>query len=336
MRSVVCDRPGALRLTDVAAPMPGADDVLVRIRRVGVCGTDLHIFSGNQPYLAYPRVMGHELSGTVETAPAGSGFAAGDVVTLVPYLSCGRCHACRQHKTNCCMAIQVLGVHRDGGMADFVALPPAFVMKAEGLSLDEAAMVEFLAIGAHAVRRGGIGTGQRVLVVGAGPIGMAVAIFAGLAGASITMLDMRADRLAFCRQYLGVENGVAIGADDVDRLSALTGGDFFDVVFDATGNPKAMERGFGFVAHGGTYVLVSIVSSSISFSDPEFHKRETSLLGSRNATRADFETVMATMRAGHVPVAALATHRMALGDVPARFPGLLDPAAGVVKALIEL
>ncbi len=196
-------------------------------------------------------------------------------------------------------------------------------------------MVEFLAIGAHAVRRGEVKAGERVLVVGAGPIGMAVLTFSTLRGAIVTALDTRADRLEFCARQLGAAATVQIGEHDVARLSALTDGDFFDVVFDATGNPKAMERGFQFIAHGGRYVLVSIVRDPITFSDPEFHKREATLLASRNATAEDFDTVVRAMRAGQIPDAALNTHRLALADVPARFADLLDPAAGVVKAIVE-
>jgi 2-desacetyl-2-hydroxyethyl bacteriochlorophyllide A dehydrogenase len=336
MLSIICETPGVLSAIDRPKPVRGDEDVLVRIRRVGVCGTDLHIFSGNQPYLSYPRVMGHELAGTIEEAPADSGLAPGDTICIMPYMTCGRCNACRQGKTNCCRNIQVLGVHCDGGMTEYLSVPKQFVIKAEGLSLDQAAMVEFLAIGAHAVRRTGAEAGHHVLVVGAGPIGMAAAIFVQLRGAIVTMLDSRSDRLQFCEEHLQVSAAVRVGPGDVDRLSSLTGGDFFDIVFDATGNPKAMERGFQFVAHGGSYVLVSIVSSDITFSDPEFHKRETTLLGSRNATREDFEAVLMAMRSGSIPTQALNTHRMTLGEVPDQFRTLLDPAAGVVKALVEV
>ena len=335
MLTVICETPGVLRAEQRTLPEPAADEVLLRVRRVGVCGTDLHIYSGDQPYLAYPRVMGHELSGTVEKAPAGSNLAPGDPVFVMPYLSCGHCIACRQGKTNCCVNIQVLGVHRDGAFAEYLAVPQAFVHPAVGVSLDQAAMVEFLAIGAHAVRRGGVRAGQRVLVVGTGPIGMAVVLFATLRGAAVTALDTRAERVAFCRDHLHAHAGVVIGPDDEAELSRLTGGEFYDVVFDATGNPRAMERGFRFIAHGGSYVLVSIVRGDITFSDPEFHKREATLLSSRNATLQDFETVLEAMRAGRVPDAALNTHRLALADVPERFATLLDPAQRVVKAIVE-
>ncbi|MBT9596441.1 MAG: zinc-binding alcohol dehydrogenase family protein, partial [Vitreoscilla sp.] len=284
MLTVICETPGTLRAEDRPMPVRGDDEVLLRVKRVGVCGTDLHIFTGNQPYLNYPRVMGHELSGIVEQAPAGGRLSAGDPVYVMPYLSCGKCIACRQGRTNCCVNIQVLGVHRDGAFTEYLTVPQAFVHKAEGVSLDQAAMVEFLAIGAHAVRRADVKAGQRVLVVGAGPIGMAAMIFSKLRGAQVTALDTRQDRLDFCTKQLDMAASVQIADDDEQQLAALTDNEFFDVVFDATGNPKAMERGFKFVAHAGTYVLISVVGATISFSDPEFHKRETTLLGSRNAT----------------------------------------------------
>ncbi|MDQ0349231.1 zinc-binding alcohol dehydrogenase family protein [Ancylobacter vacuolatus] len=335
MLTIICDAPGKLSAIEREKPVRGEGEVLLRLRRIGVCGTDLHIFAGKQPYLSYPRVMGHELAATVEEAPIGSRLAPGDVVSVIPYISCGQCSACRKGKTNCCRNLGVLGVHRDGGMAEFICLPEPFVLKAEGLSLDQAAMVEFLAIGAHAVARAGTGPGDSVLIAGAGPIGAAVALFARSAGAKVTLIDGREDRLAFARAHLGVAATVLLGPGDAEELARLTDGDFFDAVFDATGSPKAIERGFGFVGHGGTYVLVSIVASDITFSDPEFHKRETSLLGSRNATVADFERVMAAIRAGEVPD-ALITHRLRLSEVPEKFATLAEPSAGVVKALIEV
>lgn len=334
MLTVVCETPGTLRAVDRPLPEPAKGEVLLRVRRVGVCGTDLHIFAGRQPYLNYPRVMGHELSATVAEAPRGGRLAEGDSVYVMPYLSCGRCVACLRGRTNCCVQLQVLGVHRDGAFTEYLSVPEAFVHKAEGVTLDQAAMVEFLAIGAHAVRRAQVRPRQRVLVVGAGPIGMGVLLFARLQGATVVALDSRADRLEFCAGKLGAAACVPLGEGDVDRLAELSDGDFFDVVFDATGNAAAMERGFRFVAHAGTYVLVSIVAADITFSDPEFHKRETTLLGSRNATTEDFETVLQAMREGRIPP-GLNTHRMALAEVPLRFADLLDPGAGVVKALVE-
>lgn len=335
MLSVICESPGVLRVQQRELPVRGSGEVLLRVQRVGICGTDLHIFTGNQPYLDYPRVMGHELSAVVVEAEPESGLGAGDAVYVMPYLSCGHCIACRRGNTNCCVNIKVLGVHRDGALAEYLSVPAQFVHKADGISLDQAAMLEFLAIGAHAVRRADVRAGQRALVVGAGPIGMAAMIFAKLRGADVTCLDTRADRLAFCRQHLTVDATVEVGADDAARLAALTNGEYFDAVFDATGNLDAMNRGFEFVAHGGKYTLISIVRGHVAFSDPEFHKRETTLLASRNATAEDFATVLDAMRGGRIPDRALNTHRMRLEEVPDALPRLLDAGQTVVKALVE-
>ena len=200
MRVLQCVEPGNLVVVDRPEPAAGPGEVLVRIRRAGVCGTDLHIYEGSHPYLAYPRVIGHELSGEIAAIGSGCSIAPGQQVYVIPYLSCGGCVACRRGKTNCCQRISVLGVHVDGGMAEYICVPEGNVVAADGVTLDQAAMVEFLAIGAHAVRRANPRATDRVLVVGAGPIGIGCILFAKLRGAAVTVLDMRQDRLGFCQQ----------------------------------------------------------------------------------------------------------------------------------------
>lgn len=336
MRAVLCRNPKELEIVERPIPERKQGEALVRIRRIGVCGTDMHIYQGNQPYFVYPRVMGHELSGEIAEVGAGSSFTPGDAVYIVPYLHCGQCIACRAGRTNCCTSLKVLGVHIDGGMCEFLSVPETHLFKAEGITLDEAAMVEFLAIGAHAVARAKVSRGERALVVGAGPIGLGVAIFAGLKGAEVSIIDGREDRLAFAQKNLGVAHAIQVGPTDVEEMKALTDGEFYTHVFDCTGSPKAMERGFSLVAHAGTYVLVSIVQGNISFSDPEFHKRETTLLSSRNATLADFATVMTAMRDGKVPTRAIKTHSAPLWDVAKKMPEWITPEAGTVKAVLEV
>ncbi|MGD1038022.1 MAG: zinc-binding alcohol dehydrogenase family protein [Roseiarcus sp.] len=336
MRALLCSRPGELTLVERAKPevRPGA--ALVRIRRAGVCGSDLHIFEGTQPYLDYPRVIGHELSGEIEAIGPASRFRIGQRVAVLPYISCGACVACRRGKPNCCQKMNVVGVHSDGGMADWLCVPEDNLVDAEGVGLDEAAMAEFLAVGAHGVRRGEVAAGQRVVIVGAGPIGVACAISAKARGADVTMLDTREDRLRFCEEALDVDRLVKAGEGARAALEAATGGDFFDCVIDCTGSAEAMNAGFSLVAHGGAYVLVSLVLGSITFVDPEFHKRETTLLGSRVSTRQDFDAVFAMLRAGAIPTKALNTHRATLEEAPKMFPYWLQPSSGVVKALIEI
>jgi 2-desacetyl-2-hydroxyethyl bacteriochlorophyllide A dehydrogenase len=221
-------------------------------------------------------------------------------------------------------------------MCELLSVPARNVVAAAGLSLDQAAMLEFLAIGAHGVRRSQASAQDRVLVVGAGPIGIAAAIFAQARGAEVTALDFNKGRLAFCRDVLGVAQAVEAGSGARERLAEITAGDFYDVVIDATGSPAAMRAGFGLVAHGGRYVLLSIVQAEIGFDDPEFHKRETTLLSSRNATREDFATVAEAIRAGRVPTGRLATHRAPLAEAAAAIPLWARPETGTIKALVQV
>lgn len=336
MKAIVCDQPFSLSMVDRAIPPRAAGELLLRARRVGVCGTDMHIFQGKHPYLAYPRVMGHEVSAEVVEADVDSRFVVGREVYLNPYVACGACIACRKGRPNCCVRIAVLGVHRDGALAEYFTVPERNAFPSDGLTLDQAAMLEFLAIGAHATRRSGAGSGTSVLIVGAGPIGLGTMIAALGRGAVVTVLDRRADRLRAAVDMLGLERFVVADADAPEALAALTDNEFFEVVIDATGNAASIQQGFAYVAHTGTYVLVSVVLDQISFADPEFHKREMSLLASRNATAEDFDEVMVAMRAGRVPVSSLLTHRARLDDLPDVFPRWIKPETGVIKAMVEL
>ena len=336
MRAVVCRAPGELALEDRPEPERGEGEVLVRVRRMGICGTDFHIYEGSHPYLQYPRIMGHELSGEVLEAPSGSPLTSGDIVIVNPYVSCGVCIACRNGKPNCCVRIAVLGVHCDGGMCEMIVVPERNLCAAGSLTLDQAASVEFLAIGAHAVARSGLAPGTRTLVVGAGPIGLGTALFAGLAGGDVSIMDRDEDRLAFALKSRIAARSIQAGSRAADLIREATDGDGFDVVFDATGSPASMESAFGHVAHGGTLVLVSVVAEAIRFSDPEFHKREMAVLGSRNALRADFERVVAAIENGRVPLKHLLTHRTSLVGALADLPHWATRKGGLVKALVEI
>lgn len=335
VEALVCVAPGELRIERRAAPVRSDGEVLVRPRRIGICGTDYHIFEGKHPFLQYPRVMGHELAVEV-VEPGSSRLRAGEICVVNPYLSCGSCIACRRGKPNCCTRISVLGVHQDGGMQELIAVPEMNLTSAPGLSMDGCAMVEFLAIGAHAVRRGGVTHEDTALVIGAGPIGLGTALFARLAGASqVALLDRDADRLKQVSAMIGVG---AIPHDGrlEDAIAAHTGGDGFDVVFDATGNQSSMQRGFDFVAAGGRYVLVSIVKDQIAFSDPDFHRRELTLYGSRNATAEDFSRVISAIRERQVPVERIVSHRTDLANAVNDLPRWAHQKVGLVKALIQI
>jgi 2-desacetyl-2-hydroxyethyl bacteriochlorophyllide A dehydrogenase len=277
--------------------------------------------------------MGHELSGEVVHAPEGSGFRTGQVVAINPYLACETCIACSKGKPNACVNIRVLGVHTDGGMAEFLSVPEAAVLDASGLTLDQAAMMEFLAIGAHAVSRSQVKPGDRVLVMGAGPIGVAVGLFARLSRADVTLADMRPARLAYARDPLGFDHNVEAGPGLADALRERTQGDMFDIVFDATGSLAAMAQSLDYVAHGGSLVLVGVAPGDLVFADPEFHKRETTLIASRNALAADFEWVKQGILSGQIPTDALHTQSFNAEDMPEKLPELIENADHVLKAI---
>jgi 2-desacetyl-2-hydroxyethyl bacteriochlorophyllide A dehydrogenase len=337
MRAAVCRRPGELALEEQPAPgSPPEGWALIDVAHVGICGTDFHIFEGKHPFLAYPRVMGHEVSGTVVEINGSATVAVGQDVIVNPYLSCGKCAACRQGKPNCCVSIQVLGVHRDGAMSEQILVPVANLLPAGGLSLVEAATVEFLAVGAHAVRRSMAVEGGRALVIGAGPIGLGTALFARIAKQQVTIMDVSAERLALAARQLGFLTIDGSKGRVLERILDRTAGAGFDVVYDATGNTESLKAAFAYVAHGGVMVMVSVVQDDITFSDPEFHKREMMLIGSRNATRADFEHVVASIRGGKIPVDQLVTHRTTLRDSPRDIAAWAHQKSGLIKAMIDV
>lgn len=337
MKAVVCRSPGDLVLEDRAAPgAPPSGWALIEVSHVGICGTDYHIFEGKHPFLAYPRIMGHEVSGTVIEAGEGVDLAIGESVIINPYLACGKCIACRHGKPNCCVRIEVLGVHRDGAMCEKILVPAQNLYAANGLSLADAAAVEFLAIGAHAVRRSRADPGARTLVIGAGPIGLGTALFARIAGLDVSLLDVSTERLDFAASELGFATLDGSQGTAADLVREATGGEGFDLVFDATGNTQSVQLAFAHVAHGGTLVLVSVVKDDIVFSDPEFHKREMTLIGSRNALRADFDHVAASIRNGAVPLAKLVTHRTTLGQAPLDLARWAHEKSGLIKAVMEV
>lgn len=331
MASGVVVEPGVFQLQTRDLPVETPDGwVLVDICAVGICGTDYHIFEGKHPYLEYPRVIGHELSGRI--AEASGKWKAGELVVINPYLSCGECRACKKGKPNCCERIEVLGVHREGGMCARIAVPSGNLYRANGLSELQAAMVEFLAIGAHAVRRAGALEGERVLVTGAGPIGIGTALFARIRGADVHLLDLSEARLRQASSKFGFDNLHLVGGDIL--AGSLTDG--FDVVFDATGSARAIEAGFPLLAHGSRYVLVSVVKDQIRFDDPEFHKREAQIIGSRNATAEDFETVMQAIRDGLIDTDSLCSRTIPIHEIADQFQLLANDRDTLIKAVVTL
>ncbi len=322
MLQVTLERPGRFIADTVEPPKPPPGHALVHPRAIGVCGTDLHAFAGRQAFFTYPRVIGHELGVEVLSLPPGDHIVkVGDRCAVEPYIHCGTCNACRLGKTNCCESLQVLGVHIDGGMRGQFAVPVKYLHRSDSLSYEQLALIETLSIGQHAIERSGLQRGESALIIGAGPIGLAVTQFALAAGAAVRVLDVNPTRRAFVARW-GVET---IGETD-GRLA--------DVVFDATGNANSMEASFAYVAFGGRLVFVGIVLDKVPLDDVVFHRREMTLFATRNSAGA-FPTILKQVESGAIDTSAWVTHRMKLRDVPTQFLQL-PTMPGLVKAIVEV
>jgi 2-desacetyl-2-hydroxyethyl bacteriochlorophyllide A dehydrogenase len=337
MRILTCLKPGVFAYSNGPIPEIKKGFALIKVQRIGICGTDLHAFEGTQPFFNYPRVLGHELAGEIVEIETHADYRIGDQVSIIPYFSCGTCFACSQGKTNCCSTLNVFGVHSDGGMAEFILIPIQALFKSASLDLDALALLEPLAIGAHGIKRAQIKPDEFVLIVGAGPIGLGAAAMASLAGAQVIIQDVNQNRLDFAMENLKISYCINPQKEDASlALKEITHGNMPRVVIDATGNKKAMEHSFQYISHGGTYVLIGLQLNEISFSHPEFHKREATLMSSRNATREDFQWVADSIEQKLIDPNLFISHRITFEDLASQFPDLINPANRVIKAMVFL
>ncbi len=339
MKTLILNTPGQFSYsdTDIDTSLE-PHEVLIKIHRIGICGTDYHAYRGKQPFFSYPRILGHELG--AEIIAVGDDITSlqiGDKVAVEPYLHCGKCQACRSGKTNCCEQIKVLGVHTDGGMRELIKVPASKVYPSKTLSYEQLALVETLGIGSHAVNRAQVQAHDLVLVIGAGPIGLSVIQFAKLKGAKVAVLDMNASRLAFCAQQLGVDATILLQNESpLDDIRQAFAGDLPTAVFDATGNPTSMMQAFKYLSHGGRLTFVGLFQGDVTFNDPEFHRREVTLLASRNALPEDFKSIIAAMENGTLDTRPWISHRIAFDQLIDTFDELLKPESNIIKAVIEV
>ena len=340
MRAIRLEEPKNFQYVDVDQPgSPGPGQALVRTHRMGICGTDYSGYLGKMPFFRYPRIPGHELG--VEVVEVGQGVAnvkAGDRCSVEPYMNCGECYACRKGNSNCCDKLNVIGVMVDGGLCEQFLIRADKLHTSEKLSFEQLALVETLGIGCHATDRGAPSEGDHVLIIGAGPIGLATLEFTRLTGATITVMDMVESRLEFCRQTYGIEHTVVFKGDgsELEQMQRITGGDMYFVVTDATGSNHSMANALNYVAHTGSLVFVGITTDEITFPHPPLHKREATIKGSRNALPSDFTRIISLIEDGTIDTNPWITHRTAYDAVVDEFETFTHPESGVIKAIIEV
>lgn len=322
MRQILLRAPGELVERQVDRPSALPSEALVRMRRVGVCGSDFHALAGRHPVYTYPRVLGHELSGEIVEIPHnGNGLGIGDKCAIDPYISCGLCRACLRGHTNCCEQLRVYGIHVDGGMQGFLSVRPDLLHKSKSLSLDQLALIETLGIGAHAVSRSALNKGESALVIGAGPIGLAVMQFAKAAGATARVVELNSWRRGFAE---------LMGAEALCKAD----GQLADVVFDATGSAESMGTSLQYVAPAGRLVYVGLTKDPVTINDSLLHRREVTIYASRNSC-GQFPRIIRMIEEGRIDTTPWITDRMSLSEVPARLKGLPDKT-NLVKAVVEL
>lgn len=333
MKAITLSEPGKFEWTDLAeVNQPGPGEALIRIDTVGICGTDLHAYKGRQPFFSYPRILGHELGVEVlGVGPDVTHLKPGDRCAVNPYLNCGICIACRRGKTNCCISLKVLGVHTDGGMRERMILPAANLYPSKSLKFQELALIETLGIGCHAVNRSQPVTGDRALVIGAGPIGCTVMEFLRLKNIPYDVLDLSDKRRDFAKQHMGATHTLEDRQAILDQAPELP-----TIVFDCTGNPQSMKDAFHLVAAGGKLVFVGLFIGDVSFHDPDpFHRREITLLSSRNAVPAEHTEILQHVEAGRIRTEHWIGDVCAVDSMADRFPVWTGPESGVLKAVVS-
>ena len=338
MKAISLKNPGQfelIELPDVETSSLLPDEALVRIGHVGLCGTDIHAYHGNQPFFSYPRILGHELGVVVEAVGSQvSNVRIGMHCAVEAYLSEPGDRAFSRGLTNCSASTKCLGVHVDGGMREHFVLP-ANKLHPSDLPTRSLALVETLCIGHHAVARAQLHGDEVTAVVGMGPIGLGVLQFARLAGTQAVAIDISEERLQMARDfYPGLKTILVNPASDITEAWSESGLEPPEVVWDCTGNKASTEKSMGLSAHGGKMVLVGIYNGELSFFHPDLHKRELSLLCSRNATAKDFRAVIHLIENGLVNADIWITHECEMTEFPGIIDSWLAPGSGLLKGVI--
>ena len=336
MRAMIFPAVGAAELTTRPDPHPGPGEVRVRMATAGLCAGDLYIYTGKNPYVSYPRIGCHEISGRIDAlGPGAIAPPVGTPVVVEPFIGCGHCYPCRIGKPNCCANLSIIGVHRDGGFADFVLAPASHIHSVpEGLSLTAAAFAEPVAIGVQGCNRGGVTAADHVLVLGAGPIGLAVAEVARARGASVHVTDLNLDRLAVAER-LGIAT-LPPGMDLGTRVLNLTSGEGMPVVMEATGAPAAMQSACAMVAAGGRVVILGLVAQGLDVALPglDFTRKEMTILGSRASTGC-FPEALRLIGSGHIRYTEVA-ECLPFAAAPATFARLAANPFAHHKVLFDM
>jgi threonine dehydrogenase-like Zn-dependent dehydrogenase len=338
MKAVEITAPGQARLTERPDPTPQPGEVLLRVRRIGFCGTDLSSFRGTNPLVAYPRVPGHEIAATIESLGSGvaGGWRVGQDVLVMPYSNCGQCSACVAGRPNCCARNQTLGVQREGALAEWIAVPEAKLIASDRLSLTEFALVEPLTIGFHAAYRGRVAPDESVAVIGCGAIGLGVIAGAQFRGGRPIAIDVDDDKLDLARACGAAETINSQRESLHERLLKLTGGLGPRVVVEAVGLPATYRTAIEEACYAGRVVCIGYAKAPIELDTKQFVLKELDIVGSRNALPADFADVVGFLEQGGFPADRVVTQTVDLAGAADALRQWSEHPASVTKIHVTL
>ena len=337
MKAVVLEGPGQAAVKDVAAPAgAGVGEVLLQVRKVGLCGSDLNSYRGRNPLVNYPRVPGHEVAATVaETNPLAPEWTAGTAVTLSPYSNCGKCASCLRGRPNACEFNQTLGVQRDGALTEWISVPASRLFRAN-LTLKELCLVEPLTVGFHAAARGRATAGDTVAVFGCGGVGLGAVAGAVFRGATVIGIDLDDAKLETARKA-GAAHSINTAEGDLHtQLAELTGGRGPDVIIEAIGLPQTFRAAVEEVAFTGRVVYIGYAKEQVAYETRLFVQKELDILGSRNAQPEDFRDVIRMLEAHRFPVEEAVTHMVPIEEAPAILEAWSREPARFTKIMVEV
>lgn len=318
MKAIKLEKPWEVSCVELPMPKPGEGEALIRIHAAGICGSDIGAFRGTNGLISYPRIIGHELAGEIVSIPEHNarGLKPGDRVVIDPYLYCGHCYPCSIGRTNCCTELHVLGVHVDGGMAEYYCHPADMLIPIpEGMSWTEAAMAEPLTISLHGIHRGGLKAGEYCAVIGAGPIGLAAALVAQAYGAHAILLDLVQERLDFAKE-LGIEYTInSADCDPTEEIRRITGGVMAQQVMECSGANPAIRAALDYVSHAGRITLTGWPKQETAIPTDMITKKEIDIRGARTSAR-EFEEALKLIHAKRVDMTRLLTKTVSLPEAP--------------------
>lgn len=337
MKSIMINKPGDVEIKEVEAPKPGPGEALLKVLYGGICGSDLGTYRGTFAYVTYPRTPGHELSAEiVEIGENDKGLKAGMVVTCNPYFNCQSCYTCRKGRVNCCTTNETMGVQREGGFAEYITMPIERIYDGKGLSPKTLALIEPFCISYHGISRADIRPGDKVLIVGAGTIGVLAAMAAKNKGAIVYIADIEEQKLEYAVKEFQLDGAILNRGEDFERLvHQATDGDGFDVTVEAVGLPSTFQNCIDAVTFGGTVVLIGVGKRNLDFNFTMIQKKELSIFGSRNALRKDFEELIDVVKSGNINLDKIVTNTYKMDEAKKAFEDYDKNAGSMLKVLLE-